>query len=200
MSTPLGASLRIELRYSVNAILHKYRGYVTNDPVPATPRHLIKRDGVTSVVWTTVAQDWWNVAKAFYVAAVQPPLAVLEALVGGTNIWQPVDTFQTVGVGTNVGVTQTCQQATWVLRDQNFHPIHAEWFETAVGGWTDHSANGLGSSMDAWTNTYNGTLVATNNFYNFQVGRSGLIIAVSGSVAGWTLTANRKLRRRRGLT
>lgn len=200
MSQPLLAVTRISVFYTIQSFRHVWRGYVSQDPAAFTPRHILKRDGVTSISWVVAAQAAWDTIRQVIRSTETPvPSARLENLVVGTNQWQLTDVANLINAGASADATVKASQLTVVVRDTAFKFLRFVVLESTPG-YVGHAENGLGidAHIDVVVNNLNGTNIAANEPFTWQMSRGFRYINPSGSIAGATLDLNDKLKRRRG--
>jgi hypothetical protein len=198
MSTALLATGRITQPYTIGGVTHKARAYVRGLTLGGgiwrvNSRTLDEND----IVWSDAANQFANNIGNLCDASTVFGAALLEQIVDG--VWVTQDVF-TVTVTTKTGTYKPATQVTMVLRDINFKKVKVvvmEGTEAApqhINGPTDG-----GTQMDLFTHEFGSTHTNANASYVWMVGRGNQYLATSPFV-GLTVTLNRKIRRRRGLT
>lgn len=196
MSTPLTASWRITIPYTVSGKAHKHRAYVRIATI--TPTYTLRqRDGTTTMLASLAIDILANKLAIVVPAGSVFGTALLEEYSGG--LWLPryshAPTMGTVISGT----LAPASQITVVLRDTGFHKIRAIMLDTKFpppGHWND---DGTAAGLGGWTDRYGLAGASSNDPYYWQVSRGNLYLQDS-PWAGITFDLNNKVRRARGLT
>ena len=198
MATPLSALGRITQPYTINGITHKARVYVRNPQLVGSVWMINSRTtDANDVVWTDAALAWAQSIGSVTPTAGTFGTALLETRSG--SVWTTVDTY-TPTVTTQTGSTNVAGQITLVLRDVLFHKVKVVVME-GNETYPQHlvSPTGGDSTFDGFINEYLPTFAGTTPLYKWLVGRGNQYLSTAPFV-GATVTLNRKIRRRRGLT
>lgn len=200
MSTPLSATGRIILPYTVGTLTHKFRVFVRNPQVSGSTFNINTRaTDSNDLDWEDAADALYEVFTNLMASGFNIGDAVLEKFVGGVWIVQAVHAVS--GTNNAGGTVGEAWQQTLVLRDLQFHKLKL----VVLGGnaiTLRHypSLSAMTTTAAAlFTKEFTPTNTLTNAPYNWVVGRGNQYIAPSG-VVGMTFAPNRKLRRRLGLT
>lgn len=202
MATPLAATGRITIPYTIAGFVHKFRIFVRGlAPVGGSFNHNSRALDENDQVWTDSADALATTLSYVTGAALCFGDAVLEQQSGG--IWTALATHTPSYVDHTPGAGTLGKQITLVLRDITLKKVKFVVLD-APGPELYHSAS---QTAIAATEAYWGNFVkqfmsifsVTHAPYNWAVGRGNQYLNTSPLV-GFTLTSNRRLRRRRGLT
>ena len=201
VATPLIASFRCRLEYPVLGVTHRAVKYcrVASGGAPGT---------FEIVDNASIAQSFQHCAQGFintwgYLLSGSPVCQVTleEALL---DEWRYMDAYASTQETTGSATASPGEQLTLTVRDTNSNHVKVVFIEAAAP-YVGHSADGLGISgpIDNFVNhSIQGFGFPSPSLAvppsAWEVGRSNLYLA-PGSVAGLTLSRNRKVARRRGL-
>lgn len=198
MSTPLAALWRITWPYLIGGVSHKVRlyvksiGTVVGGVIQLTDRNLTDFD------WTDAADDFVTMLSANMLdQSTSYGTVLLEQRSGA--LWNLMDTHTPSPSG-SLTPYHPGSQYTIVLRDTSFGKVKVVLLET-VWPAPNHFVTPTGGT-DSHEDAFMGVLSGTGTHYPYMwiISRGGHFLAVSGAFVGGTITLNRKVRRRRGLT
>ncbi len=199
MSTPLTATWRIVQPYTIQSQTHRSVVYVRNAELSGGVYKIHTR--------ATDALDLdWALADNALVESMsyQTPTgaafadAVLQQLSG--IVWVPIATHTPSFTDHSSGSYTPGSQSTLVLRDTLFRKVRhlvmegnqaAPWHAVTLASMTTSEAN--------YCKQFTSSFSLTNAPYNWMVGRGNTYLSTA-SLVGHTMSLNKKLRRRRGLT
>lgn len=196
MTVPLTATGRITWNYTVNGQAHKARVFTKAPSLVGGAYYLDSRTTPASLIWEDCADKLTDAMTEIMGTGYTAGQAVLEHRVGSLWSTLAVHSIPTVTRSANA---QPATETTLVLRDTAFHLVKVillEGLETPP----QHSVDPAGgdATMDLLIGAFLPTAPNAEDPYNWQVGRSNLFLNTTPFVA-FTVTLNRKIRRRRGL-
>lgn len=198
MATALAATARIVTNYEVSGILHTHHAYIRGlTLVGGVWMHNSRALDNNDQVWTDSAQAIASTIGAVMVSAVVFGTSILQKLISG--VWQPED-VSTPTVSPSGGALAPASQITVTLRDKLFHKVKITVMEAnqlPPQHWIDPL--GGAANLDTFIAQFLPTFTVSNAPYGWLVGRGNQYLADNPFVAA-TLTYNKKMRRRRGLT
>lgn len=201
MSTPLVATWRIALTYTVSGLTHKLHLYVkmTSTVSPYTVR-LADASSISDANAIESLANSLNGCLGNFGSASLVTTGELQQLVSGA--WLPRTTISNpVTSALNGNSPATGYQYTGIFRGVGPKKVKVVVIEPSVGVLSHSSviANTPGTVQNlnyAWNNPIS---PATEAPITFIVGRDNNYLADPGTFQAGTITSNRRVRRRRGL-
>lgn len=196
MSTPLSALGRITWSYSVTGFTHKVRAYCKGIVASGGSFNIDSRTSPGSIVWSDAAVAFKNAITEMMGTAYAAGQLLLEQRSG--SIWTVV-AAQGVTSDTRSRTSLLATELTSVFRDTGFHKVKLVVLE-GVEAPPAHSddPNAGSAELDLMHKQFLPTYDDPAAPYLWMVGRSNLFLNTSPFVS-YTVTLNRKIRRRRGL-
>lgn len=194
MAQPLLASWRIVTPYVASTLTHRQVVYCKADVAhPGPPQQLLYRDG-SSVSWTVAALGLAKALAKFLASGIGT--MQLQHLTG--TVWNPIDTFLPGGLTYHGGAPVPCSQGTLFLRDSAFFKAKIVILESVLAPLYHDPGETTGDTgANAGTTAFADGLASADDPANWIVSRGNRYLHTFAA-AGWTVTYNRKLRRRRG--
>ncbi len=191
---------RITLTYTIDGLIHKARAYCKQPaPVGAT-YNITNRSGTPAIInWTAAADDFATSIANLLATGATPSPAMLEQFDG--LIWQPL-AFHAIAWTPAGSSSQVASQSTTVIRDvsnKKLKVVVLEGHQVPPTHFTS-TTQGTGGYQNFLKEWLNGSFTLTNAPYLWATSHRELFISPAGAFVGSTVTLNRRIRRRRGLT
>lgn len=192
MATPLLATARITLPYTIAGIEHKVHLYVQEHGTTSIDGYLTINTRSGNISWAAGIQQWADRYAVIAPSDMVPGTAILEELAG--SLWLPVQSYDIVDFTPTVTVHKNAEQDTLTLRDANFKKVRVIMMEGIIGA----PAKTTNPSENGFLLGYVNSGADVNDPINWQVSRGNDFLSISPFVS-FVTTLNRKLRRARGL-
>jgi hypothetical protein len=199
MTTPLAATGRIYVPYTIDGLAHHLFAYVRNPQLVGGVYQINSR--TTDANDTTFAHAADGLIEAMtylHSTSVAYGDAVLQLLVSG--VWNPVASHTFAGTShlTGTGYIQGLQ-STLTLRDVDFNKVRVIVMEANFGGASKSVTTSFyGDARDTFIKQWTSVYTLTYAPYLWQVGRGNHYLQTSPLVS-YIQAFNRKLRRARGI-
>lgn len=198
MPTPLTATHRLHIQYEQRGLQHSIRQYCATG---GSGSDTVTDRSAGTITGPLTAQGFWDAVRAGLSSGANLVEVAMEELFSGA--WLPIDFYSPTGAGQAGSGYEPAHELVATLRSTALHFMKFVFIE---GNFPDaplqHTTitqpgahNMLGSATE-WTPDH----TVTNPPYNWAVSRDGHYVNDSGSVAGFTIAFNRRVRRRRNLT
>lgn len=200
MATPLSATGRISIPYTVAGKLHYQRVFVRGiTPVGATYNINSRTLDANDIDWQDAAEALVT-AAATYLGGTSVIMgeAILEQF--SDPVWEPLQYHDVSGISLHAGTYEPAHQVTLVLRDKAFKKVKVVLAEDLVTQLFHFTSEGAAQNLvPDWVKEFTQNNTLTTAPYIWMVGRSDQYLA-DNPLVGCTGTYNRKFRRARGLT
>lgn len=199
MSTPLSATGRIVIPYTVSNLLHQAHFYVRNPTLVGSVYQINSRaTDANDTLWTDAADGLVESMSYLLPATVTAFSDAVLQIISGT-IWNPVSTFTPTATLHLSGSYHPGEQGTLVLRDVNFKKVKVVMMEgnqTIPWHWVDLAS--MTTEAANFAKQFTSSYTVSHAPYLWMVGRGDQYLRTS-SLVGFTIALNRKIRRARGI-
>lgn len=197
MSSPLVATARIDLQYTVSTLPHHFRAYVKDLTVAGSSWTVAQRPSLGAAIdWADAAQGIWDTIRALMPVGSTADSATLQSRSG--TIWTPLASYSPTGA-VSANTYSPAQQMTLTLRDTGFKKVRVIFLEQTFAIPIHYpSYGGLSGDVLTFAKQFTTNRTVTNAPFEWQVSRSEDYLADFSFVA-LTTDLNDKVRRARNL-
>lgn len=190
------ATYRVEVQQTISGQTHTNRMYVKSDGTVIGGKIQLQDRAAANQDWDTVARQFSKTVSRLTNNTASLSNVVLKQKVG--LLWVPLD-FATPVNDFQADATQVATEVTLVLRDTAFNKVKVVCLDTILAPPVHYASPPGAGNAQTFSKNFLDIAASVNNPWAFMVSLSNHYLHLSAFV-GMTITLNRRVRRRRGLT